>query len=179
MKSVASRDDLDSIASKPSEQPRPANQGVSVSTVSELRITLDGSERVVAAGTTAGDVLEADGREVIAAKVNGEPRDLAYELRDGDKVEPIAIGSDEGRAILRHSTAHVLAQAVQELFPEAKLGIGPPVENGFYYDFDVPEPFTPDDLGKLEKKMQQIIKSGQPFARRIVTEADARAELAG
>src|SRR5690606_23015810 len=119
--------------------------------------------RAVAATTTAGQALEADGKTVIAALVNGEPRDLVWELADGDTVEPIAIGSDQGRAILRHSTAHVLAQAVQELFPEAKLGIGPPVENGFYYDFDVAEPFTPADLKSIEKKMQQIIKQGQRF----------------
>src|SRR4051794_41197367 len=91
-------------------------RGVSVS---ELHITLDGSERVVAAGTTAGDALEADGRSVIAARVNGELRDLAHEVREGDAVDPVRIGSDDGRAILRHSTAHVMAQAVQELFPEA------------------------------------------------------------
>src|SRR5919197_930650 len=104
MESVASRDDLDSIASNPSEQPRRSDQGVPVSTVSEPRITLDGTERVVAAGTTAGDALKADGRTVIAAKINGEPRDLAYEVADGDVLEGISIESDEGRAILRHST---------------------------------------------------------------------------
>ena len=86
--------------------------------------------------------------------------------------------SEDGRAIIRHSTAHVLAQAVQELFPDAKLGIGPPVENGFYYDFDVATPFTPEDLTKLEKKMQQIIKERQRFSRRVVSDDDARAELA-
>ncbi|GAB3212350.1 threonine--tRNA ligase [Marinactinospora thermotolerans] len=150
-----------------------------MSAVPELRITLAGSERAVAAGTTAGQALEADGRTVIAARVNGEPRDLAHELADGDVVEPITIDSDEGRAILRHSTAHIMAQAVQELFPEAKLGIGPPIENGFYYDFDVAEPFTPDDLKRIEKKMQEIVKQGQRFARRPVTDEAARTELAG
>jgi len=149
-----------------------------VSAVPELRITLAGTERVVAAGTTAGQALEADGRTVIAALVNGEPRDLTHELADGDVVEEIRIDSEEGRAILRHSCAHVLAQAVQELFPEAKLGIGPPIENGFYYDFDVAEPFTPDDLKRIEKRMQEIIKQGQRFSRRAVTDEDARAELA-
>ncbi|MFI6577395.1 threonine--tRNA ligase [Nocardiopsis sp. NPDC050513] len=144
----------------------------------ELHITLAGTPRAVAATTTAGEALEADGRTVVAAMVNGEPRDLARELADGDVVEPIAIDSEEGRAILRHSTAHVLAQAVQELFPEAKLGIGPPVENGFYYDFDVAEPFTPADLKSIEKKMQQIVKQGQRFDRRVVSDEDARAELA-
>ncbi|MBQ1082479.1 threonine--tRNA ligase [Nocardiopsis sp. B62] len=149
-----------------------------MSAASELHITLAGTPRAVAATTPAGQALEADGRTVIAALVNGEPRDLAWELSDGDAVEPIAIDSEEGRAILRHSTAHVLAQAVQELFPEAKLGIGPPVDNGFYYDFDVAEPFTPADLKGIEKKMQQIIKQGQRFDRRAVSDDDARAELA-
>jgi threonyl-tRNA synthetase len=149
-----------------------------VSAAPELHITLAGTPRAVAANTTAGQALEADGRTVIAALVNGEPRDLARELHEGDTVEPIAIDSEEGRAILRHSTAHVLAQAVQELFPEAKLGIGPPVENGFYYDFDVAEPFTPADLKSIEKKMQQIVKQGQRFDRRVVSDEEARAELA-
>ncbi|GAA3967545.1 threonine--tRNA ligase [Thermobifida alba] len=149
-----------------------------MSAVPELRITLAGTERAVAAGTTAGQALEADGRTVIAALVNGEPRDLAHELADGDVVEAIRIDSEEGRAILRHSCAHVLAQAVQELFPEAKLGIGPPVENGFYYDFDVAEPFTPEDLKRIEKRMQEIVKQGQRFSRRAVTDDEARAELA-
>jgi threonyl-tRNA synthetase len=154
--------------------------GVTVSTVSDLRITLVGSERVVAGGTTAGDLLVEDGGGggVIAARVNGEQKDLAYALADGDVVEPIAIGSAEGRAILRHSTAHVMAQAVQDLFPDAKLGIGPPIENGFYYDFDVAEPFTPDDLKRIEKRMQEIVKQGQLFSRRAVSDDDAREELA-
>ncbi|OLT27143.1 threonine--tRNA ligase [Actinomadura sp. CNU-125] len=150
-----------------------------MSTVSELRITLDGSERVVPAGSTAGQALDADGRTVVAARVNGELRDLAGELQDGDSVAPVEIGSADGRAIMRHSAAHVMAQAVQELFPEAKLGIGPPVENGFYYDFDVAEPFTPEDLKRIEKKMREIVKQGQRFARRPVSDDDARAELSG
>ncbi|WP_055481974.1 threonine--tRNA ligase [Sphaerimonospora mesophila] len=144
----------------------------------EIRITLAGAERVVAAGTTAGEALGADGRSVIAAKINGEPRDLAAEVADGDVVEPIAIDSPDGRAILRHSTAHVMAQAVQEIFPEARLGIGPPVENGFYYDFDVAEPFTPDDLKRIEKRMREIVKQAQTFRQRPVSDEDAREELA-
>ena len=100
-------------------------------------------------------------------------------LDDGDRVDPIEIGSADGRSILRHSTAHVLAQAVQSLFPKAKLGIGPPIENGFYYDFDVPEPFHPDDLKRIEKRMQQIVKERQSFSRRVVSGDEARAELAG
>ncbi|NUT42966.1 MAG: threonine--tRNA ligase [Thermoactinospora sp.] len=150
--------------------------GVTVS--AELRITLAGAERVVAAGTTAGDALEADGRTVIAARVNGELRDLYEQVADGDVVEPVEVGSPDGRAIVRHSTAHVMAQAVQELFPEAKLGIGPPVENGFYYDFDVKQPFQPDDLKRVEKRMREIVKQGQTFQRRPVTDEEARRELA-
>jgi threonyl-tRNA synthetase len=146
--------------------------------VSDLVITVDGSERRVAAGTTAGAALGED-RSVVAARVDGELRDLAYAVRDGESVQPVAIDSEDGRAILRHSTAHVLAQAVQELYPEARLGIGPPVENGFYYDFDVPEPFHPDDLSRIDKRMQQIVKEGQSFSRRVVGDDEAREELAG
>ena len=145
----------------------------------QLRITLAGREHVVEAGTTAGAaLLRRAGRRVIAARVNGELRDLAYQVADGDVVEPVEIASDDGRYILRHSTAHVMAQAVQELFPQAKLGIGPPVENGFYYDFDVDRPFTPDDLKAIEARMRQIVKQGQRFSRRVVTDEQASAELA-
>ena len=139
----------------------------------QLRITLAGSEHVVEAGTTAGAALaalaapEGSGGTVIAARVNGELRDLACPLADGDVVEPVDIASDDGRYILRHSAAHVMAQAVQELFPQAKLGIGPPVENGFYYDFDVDRPFTPEDLKAIEGRMRQIVKQGQRFSRRV------------
>jgi threonyl-tRNA synthetase len=148
----------------------------------QLRITLAGREHVTEAGTTAGaafDSVLGASPGVIAARVNGELRDLAYVLADGDAAEPVSVDSDEGHAILRHSTAHVMAQAVQELFPDAKLGIGPPVENGFYYDFDVPKPFEPDDLKAIEARMRQIVKQGQLFSRRVVTEDEARAELAG
>src|SRR3712207_6088837 len=122
--------------------------------------------------------LYAERPEVVAARVGGALKDLAVELADGDEVEGVAVDSPDGRAILRHSTAHVLAQAVQDLFPEAKLGIGPPIENGFYYDFDVPEPFRPEDLEKLETRMRKIIKENQRFSRRVVTDDEARAELA-
>jgi threonyl-tRNA synthetase len=141
------------------------------------RITLAGSEHAVEAGTTAGAVL-GPGPGVIAARVNGELRDLAYQVTGGDVVEPVDIASDDGRYILRHSAAHVMAQAVQQLFPQAKLGIGPPVENGFYYDFDVDKPFTPDDLKAIEARMRQIVRQGQLFSRRVVTDAEAREELA-
>jgi threonyl-tRNA synthetase len=116
---------------------------------------------------------------VIAVRVNGELRDLASPLADGDQVEPVELASADGRAILRHSTAHVLAQAVQDLFPHAKLGIGPPVENGFYYDFDVPQPFGPDDLKAVEQRMRAIVRQGQRFSRRVVSDEAARTELAG
>ncbi len=161
---------------------------------SQLRITLAGSEHVVEPGTTAGEALTlmipngaapsaaagpaARGAGVIAARVNGGLADLAHPLADGDAVEPVSAGSPDGRSILRHSAAHVLAQAVQQLFPDAKLGIGPPVENGFYYDFGVSEPFGPDDLKAIEQRMRQIVKQGQRFSRRVVSGEEARAELA-
>ena len=126
---------------------------------------------------TALDVLGSD-RSVVAARVNGEIRDLATEVADGDDVQPVTVDSDEGLAILRHSSAHVAAQAVQKLFPAAKLGIGPPIKDGFYYEFDVPEPFTPEDLKAIEKEMISILKSGQEFRRRVVSESDAVTELA-
>ncbi|GGR30333.1 threonine--tRNA ligase [Streptomyces cinereoruber] len=131
----------------------------------------------MSAGTTAG-ALFADDRTIVAARVGGELKDLSYELADGDVVEGVEISSPDGLDILRHSTAHVMAQAVQEIFPEAKLGIGPPVRDGFYYDFDVDRPFTPEDLKVIEKKMQEIQKRGQRFARRVVTDEAAREELA-
>ncbi len=118
-------------------------------------------------------------RSVVAMRVNGELRDLAATVTEVDVVEPVTIDSPDGTEILRHSAAHVLAQAVQQLHPETKLGIGPPITDGFYYDFDPARPFTPEDLKALEKEMQKIIKQGQRFVRRVVTEEEARAELAG
>lgn len=143
----------------------------------QIRIVVAGAQRQVDAGTTAAELFAGD-RDVIAARVNGDLADLSRVLADGEKVEPVEIGSDDGRAILRHSTAHVMAQAVQQLYPEAKLGVGPPVVDGFYYDFDVPEPFHPDDLARIEKRMQQIVKENQAFVRRPLSDDDARAELA-
>jgi threonyl-tRNA synthetase len=145
--------------------------------VSDVRISLAGDERVVPAGTTAGELLSSAGNAV-AARVNGELRDLSHVVGDGDEVAPVLIDEPAGRTILRHSAAHVMAQAVQDMFPDAKLGIGPPIENGFYYDFDVERPFTPDDLARIERRMQQIVKERQAFARRPVSEDQARAELA-
>ena len=126
---------------------------------------------------TALDVLGSD-RSVVAARINGEVRDLATEISDSDDLQPITVDSEEGLAILRHSSAHVAAQAVQKLFPEAKLGIGPPIKDGFYYEFDVADPFTPEDLKAIEKEMISILKSGQEFRRRVVSESDAVTELA-
>jgi len=138
----------------------------------------DGSleERAVADGTTAAEVFPD--RSIVVTRLKGELRDLSYVVSDGDEIEAVTADTDDGRSVLRHSTAHVLAQAVQQLFPEAKLGIGPPIRDGFYYDFDVARPFTPEDLTALEKRMQEIIKSNQRFSRRVVSEDDARAELA-
>ena len=144
---------------------------------SDITVVIAGSERSVATGTTAAELLAAD-KGALVARVNGEMRDLAHVLADGDVVEPVGLDSDEGLAVLRHSAAHVLAQAVQQLNPQARLGIGPPIRDGFYYDFDVETPFTPDDLKALEKAMQKIINEGQTFQRRVVTDEAARVELA-
>lgn len=133
-------------------------------------------ERTVTTGTKAWELF-ADDTAVIAARVNGELKDLSYALADGDVVEGVAIDSKDGHDILRHSTAHVMAQAVQQLYPDAKLGIGPPVQDGFYYDFDVATPFVPEDLAKIETAMRKIIKEGQRFERRVTTDHDAIAEL--
>lgn len=149
--------------------------------MSDVRVIIqrdsERDERVVATGTTAAELFAGE-RTIVAARIAGELKDLSREVKDGETVEPVEISSEDGLNILRHSTAHVMAQAVQELFPEAKLGIGPPVRDGFYYDFDVARPFTPDDLKAIEKKMQEIQKRGQKFARRVVTDEAAREELA-
>ncbi|MET9802085.1 threonine--tRNA ligase [Streptomyces sp. NPDC006368] len=149
--------------------------------MSDVRVIIqrdsEREERVVTTGTTAADLFAGE-RTVVAARIAGELKDLAYEIKDGETVEPVGISSEDGLNILRHSTAHVMAQAVQELFPEAKLGIGPPVKDGFYYDFDVDEPFTPEDLKRIEKKMQEIQKRGQRFSRRVTSDEAAREELA-
>ncbi len=126
---------------------------------------------------TAFDLVGKD-RSVVVARINGELRDLSTPIADDDVVEPVTVDSPDGLAVLRHSAAHVLAQAVQQAFPDAKLGIGPPIKDGFYYEFDVETPFTPDDLADLEKRMVAILKSRQRFARRVVTEDEAVRELA-
>jgi threonyl-tRNA synthetase len=152
--------------------------------VSEIKVTVVNAgdsarqltERAVTTGTKAWELF-ADDQSVIAARVGDDLKDLAYELAEGDRIEAVTIDSPDGRDILRHSTAHVMAQAVQEIYPEAKLGIGPPITDGFYYDFDVPEPFRPEDLEKIETRMRKIVKEGQKFSRRPVSDDDARAEL--
>jgi len=142
----------------------------------QITVNVAGSERAVPEQTTAADLFPED-RAVVVARVNGELRDLAHPLEDGDSVEPVRVDEEDGLNVLRHSAAHVLAQAVQEVHPKARLGIGPPVKDGFYYDFDVEEPFNPDDLKQLEKVMQRIINEGQTFVRREITDAEALAEL--
>jgi threonyl-tRNA synthetase len=147
----------------------------------QITVSVAGSERSVAEGTTAGELFEGDRSVVVARLVDGsESRlvDLTHVLSAGDLVEPVTIDSPDGLSVLRHSTAHVLAQAVQQLHPEAKLGIGPPIRDGFYYDFDVDTPFTPDDLKALERTMQKIVNEGQTFSRRVTADDEARAELA-
>jgi threonyl-tRNA synthetase len=140
----------------------------------------------VPAGTTAVQALKdagvplkgPDGAVVVREVASGELKDLAWTPDADAEVEPVAAASADGRAVIRHSAAHVLAQAVQELFPGTRLGIGPPVENGFYYDFDPERPFTPEDLQALEKKMTEIVRAGQHFARREISDVDAQLELA-
>jgi threonyl-tRNA synthetase len=133
--------------------------------------------RRIQVATTAFDVVGGD-RSVVVARINGVLSDLATPVTETDVVEAVGVDSPEGLAVLRHSTAHVLAQAVQDTFPDARLGIGPPIKDGFYYDFSVDRPFTPDDLEVLEKRMVAIIKAGQRFQRRVVAEEEAVRELA-
>ena len=141
-----------------------------------MEIKLYGKTHQVSEGATGFDLFED--RNIVALRVNGELKDLAHALSPSDQVEGIELGSPEGLSILRHSTAHLLAQAVQELFPQTKLGIGPPIEDGFYYDFDPLEPFTPEDLQKLEKRMKELVGKSQKFIRKNVTDAEAKTELA-
>jgi threonyl-tRNA synthetase len=153
-----------------------------VSEIKVVRVHADvRQDQTVTTGTKAWELFAED-TDVIAARVGegeeGSLKDLSYELVDGDVVESVEIHSADGHDILRHSTAHVMAQAVQDLFPDAKLGIGPPITDGFYYDFDVETPFVPEDLDKIETRMRKIIKEGQRFSRRVTTDADAIAELA-
>jgi len=137
-----------------------------------VNILLAGKTHQVSEGATGFDLFEQ--REVIAMHVNGEPRDLAHVVAEGDEVEDILINSPAGLEVLRHSTAHVMAQAVQELFPEAKLGIGPYITDGFYFDFDVAEPFIPEDIRRIEKRMKELVGKSQRFTRIEVSDQEAK-----
>ena len=142
-----------------------------------ISITVNNERKEVDASFT-GVELFAEDKNIIAVRLNGELRDLYTSLHNGDTVESVALDSEDGIAIMRHSATHVMAQAVQEIRPDAKLGVGPVIKDGFYYDFDVDTPFTPDDLKQIEKHMQRIIKESQSFRRRVVTEDEAREEEA-
>ncbi len=145
--------------------------------MSELKITVDGVATAIAADQRPTQIF-AERKDVVVCRINGELRDLWTDLSNGDVVESVTIDSEDGLKVLRHSTAHVMAQAVQQIYPEAKLGIGPPITDGFYYDFDPQDPFTPESLEKIESAMRKIVKEGQRFKRRVTNEADALVELA-
>ena len=145
--------------------------------MSTIAITVDGVALSIAADQRPTHIF-ADNKEIVVARINGSLKDLWTELSQGDVVEGVSITSEDGLAVLRHSTAHVMAQAVQEVYADTKLGIGPPIKDGFYYDFDPQENFNPDDLVKIESAMRKIIKEGQRFRRRVTTEKDALKELA-
>ena len=145
--------------------------------MSQIAITVDGQPQSVAADQRPTHLF-AENKEIVVCKINGVLRDLWTDLSEGDVVESVSISSPEGLAVLRHSTAHVMAQAVQQVFAQTRLGIGPPITDGFYYDFDPQVPFTPDDLEKVESAMRKIVKEGQRFRRRVTSEAEALAELA-
>ena len=141
-----------------------------------IAITVDGSARSVESDQRPTHIFAED-KTIVVARVNGELRDLWTELVDGDVVEGVSISSPDGLNVLRHSTAHVMAQAVQQVFAQTRLGIGPPIRDGFYYDFEPERPFTPEDLEKIESAMRKIVKDGQRFKRRVTSEADALKEL--
>ena len=141
-----------------------------------IAITVDGSARSVESDQRPTHIFAED-KTIVVARVNGELRDLWTELADGDVVEGVSISSPDGLNVLRHSTAHVMAQAVQQVFAQTRLGIGPPIRDGFYYDFEPERPFTPEDLEKIESAMRKIVKDGQRFKRRVTTETDALKEL--
>ena len=145
--------------------------------MSQISITVDGAKLQVEADQRPTHIF-ADNKEIVVCKVNGVLKDLWTDLVDGDVVESVSISSPTGLEVLRHSTAHVMAQAVQEVYANTRLGIGPPIKDGFYYDFDPENTFNPDDLTKIESAMRKIIKEGQRFKRRVITEADALKELA-
>ncbi|MFJ5957155.1 threonine--tRNA ligase [Paenarthrobacter sp. NPDC092416] len=148
-----------------------------MSDAQQITLIVDGEETKVTEGTTGAELF-FERRDVVVARVDGVLKDLDQVLTEGAEVEGVTIESPDGLNVLRHSTAHVMAQAVQQLRPDAKLGIGPYITDGFYFDFDVAEPFTPEDLRQLEKMMQKIINQNQKFVRRVVTEEEAREAMA-
>src|SRR6476620_7565866 len=148
--------------------------------MSEIRSTLPGgSERAYPEGATGADVATSIGsrlaKAAVAARVDGEEWDLGRPLQDGAHVAIITDDTDAGRHVLRHSTAHVMAQAVTQLFPGAKFSIGPAIEHGFYYDFELPggRTFSEDDLAAIDAAMREIIAADQPFTRSEVAADDA------
>ena len=145
--------------------------------MAQISITVDGAALKIEADQRPTHIF-ADNKDVVVCRVNGALKDLWTELVEGDVVESVLISSPDGLAVLRHSTAHVMAQAVQEVYANTRLGIGPPIKDGFYYDFDPVNTFNPDDLVKIESAMRKIVKEGQRFRRRVTTEADALKELA-
>ena len=145
--------------------------------MSQISITVDGAQRHVEADQRPTHIF-AENKDVVVCRVNGLLKDLWTDLVDGDVIESVLISSPTGLEVLRHSTAHVMAQAVQEVYANTRLGIGPPIKDGFYYDFDPENTFNPDDLTKIESAMRKIIKEGQRFKRRVTTEAEALKELA-
>ena len=149
----------------------------------QITVTLDGQKVSTTADQRVTQLYPAERTAVgpdaiVVCTINGELKDLWSEMKDGDVINGIAISSPEGLKVLRHSTAHVLAQAVQATFSQTRLGIGPPITDGFYYDFDPERPFTPEDLEQLEKVMKKIVKYGQRFRRRAISDSDALKELA-
>ena len=145
--------------------------------MSSIDITVDGQARTVESDVRPTNLF-AENKDIVVARINGVLKDLWSDLSAGDVVEGVSISSPDGLAVLRHSTAHVMAQAVQEIYADTKLGIGPPIQDGFYYDFDPVNTFNPDDLVKIESAMRKIVKDGQRFRRRVTTESDALKELA-
>ena len=145
--------------------------------MSLINVTVSGAARAIEADQKPTHLFAED-KEIVVCTINGTLRDLWTDLHDGDVIEGVAISSPQGLSVLRHSTAHVMAQAVQQLYSQTRLGIGPPITDGFYYDFDPPQPFTPEDLEKIESAMRKIIKEGQRFKRRVTTENEALKELA-
>ena len=144
--------------------------------MSSIEVVVAGRRISIQPETSYFELLGAD-KKFLAAKVNGVVTDISLPAKAEEQIEGIEIGSDDGLAILRHSTAHVMAQAVQQIYPEAHLGIGPPITDGFYYDFGNIAPFTPDSLELIEKKMREIINAQQKFVRRVVSDVDAKVEL--